>query len=1078
MSKKRSKRISGFIAAVLMLLSLGITTVFAGEVKKPEDTAVQGEETAAVYTARPSVDGQLRVEGTQLVNQNGKPVSLRGVSTHGLTWFPDFVDPGLFSFVSSDWNCNLFRLAMYSETYCNGEEQLNLELMEKGINAAIAADSYVIVDWHILQDNNPNIHKDKAAEFFSYISTKYAGVPNLIYEICNEPNGSCTWQDVMDYSKEIIPVIRQNSPEAVVLVGTPNYDRMLTPCIENPLNIENVMYVLHFYAADHKEDLRSVLTTAEKAGLPVFISECGLTEETGDGKVDYDSSARWFTYLSEKEISFAVWSFSNKTETSAMFQPAYDPKKGLPQDKDLSNAGRWIRSLIRGTAPNAITEGSGIVEKSAFDKLKDLLREALGDIGTAPAKKWPIFAGGVVAVVLLTWFFRSLYRKNNRKKNPAYGDLVPEKTLSSREMRRKIGRRSRIQRGYILTVVDLCRRIAFSIPAEFGALAIVVNVILLIVEAFGFAESLVLYANLMGMKDFDTPKIPKDAWPDVDIFIATYNEPVELLRKTVNGCVHLDYPDKSKVHIWICDDNKRPAMRELAEEMKVGYFDRPDHEGAKAGNLNHAMSLTSAPYIVTLDADMIPQSCFLKETIPYFVDLELRQQDKPESERTHLGLLQTPQCFYDPDVFQHALYSEKRAPNEQDFFYRTIEVAKTSTNSVIYGGSNTVLSRRALEDIGGFYTKSITEDFATGVLIESSGYVSLALPDPLASGQTPHTFKEHIQQRRRWGRGVIATTKQLRLTTRKGLNFAQRLSYWSSAVYWYSPIKNLIYMMMPLLYACFAIPVLKCNYLDLLVFWLPMFAMQDVTFRVISKNRMSVKWSGIYETSVMAHLLIPIVKEFFGITMSTFQVTDKSGKRVQRPSETRAMIPFLILIGLTVFGIIRVLAIMNLISLVGSIVLLFWLIRNLYYLIMAVFLINGRDSDLEAVNVIDAEFVTLSAGEQEYGGVTTFMTEHNLTVYLDEGKDLQIGTPVTVDLDTENYHVTLKGVVTHLNCSSRSGLITQTIEILDFGENRLEYLQILYDRVPSLPQSYNRDFGIITHMWQNIAYRVARTTRK
>ncbi len=157
------------------------------------------------------------------------------------------------------------------------------------------------------------------------------------------------------------------------------------------------------------------------------------------------------------------------------------------------------------------------------------------------------------------------------------------------------------------------------------------------------------------------------------------------------------------------------------------------------------MGLTSAPYIVTLDADMIVKSDFLLKTIPYFVDIELHEKDKPEEKQAHLGLLQTPQCFYDPDIFQFALYSERRAPNEQDFFYRTIEPAKTATNSVIYGGSNTVLSRRALEDIGGFYTGSITEDFATGLLIESKGYVSLGLPEPLASGQTPHTFKEHIQ---------------------------------------------------------------------------------------------------------------------------------------------------------------------------------------------------------------------------------------------------------------------------------------------------------------------------------------------
>lgn len=215
------------------------------------------------------------------------------------------------------------------------------------------------------------------------------------------------------------------------------------------------------------------------------------------------------------------------------------------------------------------------------------------------------------------------------------------------------------------------------------------------------------------------------------------------------------------------------------------------------------MSLTNAPYIVTFDADMIPRSDFLLKTIPYFVDAELRGTEH------RLGLLQTPQCFYQPDVFQYALYSEKRAPNEQDFFYRTIEPAKTSSNSVIYGGSNTVLSRKALEDIGGFYTESITEDFATGLLIESAGYLSLAFSEPLASGQTPDTYSEHIKQRTRWGRGVIATARKLKIWSRRGLSLEQKFSYWSSVVYWYSPMKNLIYVLSPLYFSVFALPVFK-----------------------------------------------------------------------------------------------------------------------------------------------------------------------------------------------------------------------------------------------------------------------------
>lgn len=139
---------------------------------------------------------------------------------------------------------------------------------------------------------------------------------------------------------------------------------------------------------------------------------------------------------------------------------------------------------------------------------------------------------------------------------------------------------------------DRCWRIFLSIPVEAGAIAAAANLILLAVEVIGFAESLVMYENMMGMRKHTLPEIREEEYPDVDIFIATYNEPEELLRKTINGCIHLKYPDPSKVHIWVCDDNRRASMRALAEEMGVGYFDRPDNSGAKAGNLNAALART------------------------------------------------------------------------------------------------------------------------------------------------------------------------------------------------------------------------------------------------------------------------------------------------------------------------------------------------------------------------------------------------------------------------------------------------------------------------------------------------------
>lgn len=429
-------------------------------------------------------------------------------------------------------------------------------------------------------------------------------------------------------------------------------------------------------------------------------------------------------------------------------------------------------------------------------------------------------------------------------------------------------------------------------------------------------------------------------------------------------------------------------------------------------------------------------------------------------------------------MFQYALYAEKRAPNEQDFFYRTIEPARTTTNSVIYGGSNTVLSRKALEKIGGFYTETITEDFATGLLIESAGFLSLAIPEPLASGQTPDTFREHIRQRTRWGRGVISTGRKLKIMSRRGLTPEQRLSYWSSVVYWYSPVKNLIYIVSPLLFAVFALPVFKCSWLDLAVFWLPMYAAQDINLLTVSRGTISQKWSGIYETSVMPFLLLPIIKESLGISLTSFRVTDKSGAGRTREIDRKAMIPFAVLAALSVAGIVRVFLIFDKMQTVSLLILLFWLLRNLYFLILSMFLVDGRDSDTEPVSVVDAE---TAAVERKAGGtlwgVTTRMTEHSVTVYLDEGEKPGIGEHVRLLIDANGHQAELEGVITEKQEARRSDACTAKIEILDYGEDRYEYWEILYDRIPSLPQSYQRDFNELSHLWQNIAYRVARTTR-
>ena len=1071
------KRVIGKYGVVAAFLSLVAVVCFAtaGEVRAGGNTSGNTYR----YTARPGESGALHVEGTLIKDEMGRTVQLRGVSTHGITWFPKFVDGKIFNYLADDWDANLVRLAVYSENYCNGEKEDSLEILFKGIDEAIANDMYVLVDWHILNDNNPHMNREQAKEFFETVTARYADEPAVLYEICNEPNSGTTWLDIYNYANYIIPVIRANSPDSIVIVGTPDYDRAILDPLTAPLEFENVMYTLHFYAASHTDGMRKNLRLALMNGLPVFVTECGLSEDSGDGTVDYRSAAVWFKIMNHNNVSYAVWSLSNKDESSALFRPIYMPPKA-PRDEDLTEVGKWVKQVVSGADPSLIVVDKTVKEKSFSEKFESWLIQSLGETGIRAVSRWNLFLIISAAIMILSIVFMKLYVKKTGRVTRTYEDILKAGNKQTTIMLsvRDILLRVVLVATILLSIIYFGWRMFFSIPIEYGVVPSIACIVLLVVELIGFIESLILYTGLMGMKRYPVPEIEDDQFPDVDIFIATYNEPADLLVKTINGCNNLKYPDKSKVHVWLCDDNRRPEIKELAKEMGIGYFDRPDNEGAKAGNLNHALGLTSAPYVVTLDADMIPMSDFLLKTIPYFVDAELRMKDVKEEDKLHLALLQTPQSFYDPDLFQHALYSEKHAPNEQDFFYRTIEVAKASTNSVIYGGSNTVLSRKALEDIGGFYTGSITEDFATGFLLEEKGYISLATGEPLANGQAPHTYNEHIKQRIRWGRGVIATAKQLKIFKSSGLTMKQKLSYYSSVSYWFSSLKSLVYIMSPLLFAVFAIPVLKCNWLELVVFWLPMYIMQDVCLRLFSNNSVSLKWSGIYETGVFPFMLIPIIKEGIGITLSSFKVTDKSGRPGKKQTDIKHMIPFAVILLLSLIGLVRVITLINKMQVIGLVILLFWILRNTYYVVMAMFLVDGRDSEGDSIVVIDAEPVTVTDREDEsrvFYGVTTRMTDHNVTVFLDECEDMSLGTKVSVDIDTGDYRASFDGVVTNVRGLKEGNNSAYAIEILDLKGNELSYDQILYDRIPSLPQSLQRDWGMFVHMWQNIAYRVART---
>lgn len=624
----------------------------------------------------------------------------------------------------------------------------------------------------------------------------------------------------------------------------------------------------------------------------------------------------------------------------------------------------------------------------------------------------------------------------------------------------------------VCTCVYLIWRLFFTVPFEYGVVSVVAGLSLFLVEFLGMLEALIHYFNMYEVEVNPIPDIPIDKYPEVDVFIATYNEPCELLYKTVNGCKFMQYPDKNKVHIFLCDDGRRAEVRELAARMGVGYLDREDNQHAKAGNLNHALSVTNAPYVVTFDADMIPKRDFLMHTIPYFIDMEMKNEEKKEGEQMHMGFVQTPQSFYNPDLFQYFLYSELRIPNEQDYFYRDIQVSRNKSNSVIYGGSNTVLSRRALDDIGGFYTGTITEDYATGILIQKKGYICYATDDVLASGISPTDLKSLIDQRIRWARGVITSNRKMHVFRSKDLRFTQKMNYWASEWYWYAPLKRLIYFMSPILYATFGYMVLKCTLWQVLLFWLPMYITSNVSLRMLSRNIRTTKWTSVYETVLFPFLLIPVILETFGVTMKKFKVTNKDRNKADYGKNPLYLIPFILLIVLSVVGIFNCLRMIFESNDMGPVVVLFWLIVNLFTLVMAMFFVLGRKfmrkSERAQVNV-ECELKT-SGGV--YNCMTRDISEEGVALILEKPINVHEAEEAELRISDGPYTAQLKIKTAHVDDQKESW--KYAFKITDYCGTYDQYLQIIYDRIPTLPQKLDITSGGYDDLRINITRRAAK----
>ncbi|MFI6291580.1 cellulase family glycosylhydrolase [Nonomuraea sp. NPDC050790] len=298
-------------------------------------------------------NGQLRVCGVKLCNENGKQIQLRGMSSHGLQWYSQCLNTASLDALATDWKADVLRISMYiQEDGYETNPRLFTDRVHNLIEQATARGMYAIVDWHMLTPGDPMYNLARAKTFFTEIAQRHNNKKNLFYEIANEPNG-VSWATVKSYAEHLIPVIRANDPDTPILVGTRAWSSLgvsdgagETEVISNPVNATNIMYTFHFYAASHGSNYLNTLSRAADR-IPMFVTEFGTQTASGGGGNNFGMAGQYLDLMAQKKISWVNWNYSDDGLSGAVFTGGTCPNGPFTGTSRLKEAGVWIRERVR-----------------------------------------------------------------------------------------------------------------------------------------------------------------------------------------------------------------------------------------------------------------------------------------------------------------------------------------------------------------------------------------------------------------------------------------------------------------------------------------------------------------------------------------------------------------------------------------------------------------------------------------------------------------------------------------------------------------------------------------------------------
>ncbi|OZI21151.1 UDP-forming cellulose synthase catalytic subunit [Bordetella genomosp. 9] len=416
---------------------------------------------------------------------------------------------------------------------------------------------------------------------------------------------------------------------------------------------------------------------------------------------------------------------------------------------------------------------------------------------------------------------------------------------------------------------------------------------LVLAECYALAVLLLGYLQTAWPLRRKPTPLPADItlWPSVDIFIPTYNEPLNVVRQTVYTALTMDWP-ADKLRVYLLDDGRRAEFRDFCQEVGAGYITREDNRHAKAGNLNWALKQTQGEYVAIFDCDHVPTRSFLQLCMGWFL------KDRK------LAMLQTPHFFFSADPFEKNLKTGRAVPNEGELFYGLVQDGNDLWNASFFCGSCAILRRAPLEEVGGVAVETVTEDAHTALKLSRAGYNTAFLGIPQAAGLATESLAAHIGQRIRWARGMAQIFRVDNPLVGKGLKFGQRLCYLNAMLHFFYGLPRIVFLTAPLAYLFFGAHVFQASALMITVYALPHLLHASITNSRIQGRFRHSFWNEVYESVLAWYIMRPVVLALVNPKLGKFNVTSKGGVIEQSYFDWTMARPYIVLLALNVAGMI------------------------------------------------------------------------------------------------------------------------------------------------------------------------------